>query len=138
MIIGPFASTLYTGNISISEKSHIIISNVQQLATNPEKWLKKFSVDFFDMIIVDEAHHSAADSWKMVFEHFKNAKIINMTATPFRSDKQEIEGILVYRYPFKKATFNGYIKRVKAWYAAPKELEFTAHGETKIYNLDKF
>jgi DNA repair protein RadD len=137
MIIGPFASTLDTGNISISEKSHIIISNVQQLATNPEKWLKKFSVDFFDMIIVDEAHHSAADSWKMVFEHFKNAKIINMTATPFRSDKQEIEGILVYRYPFKKATFNGYIKRVKAWYAAPTELEFTAHGETKIYNLDE-
>lgn len=137
MIGGPFTSTLETGNISICEKSHIVVSNVQQLATNPEKWLKKFPENFFDLIIVDEAHHSAADSWKLIFKHFKDAKIINMTATPFRSDKQEIDGELVYRYPFKKATFNGYIKRIKAWYAAPSELEFTAKGETKVYNLDE-
>ncbi len=134
---GPYACTLDTGNISVCEKSHIIVSNVHQLATNPEKWLNKFPQDFFDLIIIDEAHHSAANSWKMVLEHFNNAKVINMTATPFRSDKQEIEGDLVYRYPFKKATFNGYIKRLKAWYAAPSELEFTAKGETKIYNLDE-
>lgn len=137
MVAGPLACTLDTGNISICEKSHIVVSNVHQLANNPEKWLKKFPTDFFDLIIVDEAHHSAADSWKNLIEHFSNAKIINMTATPFRSDKQEIEGELVYRYPFKKATFNGYIKRLKAWYAAPSELEFTAKGETKIYNLDE-
>ena len=134
---GPFACTLDTGNISVCEKSHIVVSNVHQLATNPEKWLKKFPQDFFDLIIVDEAHHSAASSWKAVVKHFKDARIINMTATPFRSDKQEIEGTLVYRYPFKKATFKGYIKRIKASYVAPSELEFTAKGETKTYNLDE-
>jgi DNA repair protein RadD len=137
MLGGPYACTLDTGNISVCEKSHIIVSNVHQFSTNPEKWLKKFPQDFFDLIIVDEAHHSAASSWKTVVEYFKDAKIINMTATPFRSDKQEIEGTLVYRYPFKKATFNGYIKRIKASYVAPSELEFTAKGETKIYNLEE-
>ena len=137
MIGGPFACTLDTGNISVCEKSHIVISNVHQLATNPEKWLKKFPKDFFDLIIVDEAHHSPADSWKSVIDHFENAKIINMTATPFRGDKQTIDGELVYRYPFKKATFKGYIKRIKAWYAAPSELVFTAKGETKTYNLEE-
>lgn len=137
MAAGPYACTLDTGNISVCEKSHIIISNVHQLATNPEKWLKKFSSDFFDLIIVDEAHHSPANSWQAVIDHFHSAKIINMTATPFRSDKKEIDGELVYRYPFKKATLKGYIKRIKASYVAPSEIEFTAKGTTKTYNLDE-
>lgn len=136
MVGGPFTCTLETGNISVCEASHIVVTNVQQLATNPEKWLKKFPQDFFDMIILDEAHHSPAESWQAVIDHFSNAKILKMTATPFRSDKQEVEGELVYRYPFKKATFNGFIKRIKASYAAPRELEFTARGETKLYTLD--
>src|SRR5208337_1801611 len=67
----------------------------------------------------------------------KNTGQINMTATPFRGDAQEIEGDLIYRYPFKKATFKGYIKRLTASYAAPTELEFTARGETKKYTLDE-
>ena len=137
MIGGPFVTTLDTGNLSVCEKSHFIVTNVQQLSTNPEKWLRRFPQDFFDMLIVDEAHHSPADSWRQVREHFAAARVINMTATPFRADAQEIEGDLVYRYPFKKATFNGYIKRVTAFYAAPSELEFTAQGETKTYTLDQ-
>jgi DNA repair protein RadD len=136
MIGGPFATTLDTGNISVCEKSHFVVSNVHQLATNTEKWLHRFPKDFFDLIIVDEAHHSPAESWKKVLEHFSAARVINMTATPFRGDGQEIEGDLVYRYPFKKATFKGYIKRIQASYAAPTELEFTAKGETKVYTLD--
>ncbi|MBL6431543.1 MAG: DEAD/DEAH box helicase family protein [Alphaproteobacteria bacterium] len=58
MIGGPFATTLDTGNISVCEKSHFIVSNVQQLATNTDKWLYKFPKDFIDLIVVDEAHHS--------------------------------------------------------------------------------
>lgn len=137
MIGGPFATTLDTGNITVCEKSHFVISNVQQLSTNPEKWLHRFANDFFDMLIVDEAHHAPAASWQKVREHFSAARVVNMTATPFRGDAQEIEGDLVYRYPFKKATFKGYIKRVTASYAAPSELEFTAHGETRTYTLDE-
>jgi len=137
MAAGPYACTLDTGNISVCEKSHIVISNVHQLVTNPEKWLKKFPSDFFDLIVVDEAHHSPANSWQAVIDHFQTAKIINMTATPFRSDKKEIDGELVYRYPFKKATLKGYIKRIKASYVAPSEIEFTAKGTTKTYNLEE-
>lgn len=66
MMAGPYACTLDTGNISVATKSHIVITNVHQLATNVDKWLKQFSENFFDMIIIDEAHHSAASSWKKV------------------------------------------------------------------------
>ena len=137
MIGGPYVCSLDTGNISTADKSHIIVTNVQQLTTNPEKWLAKFPQDFFDLIIVDEAHHSAADSWQLVLERFPDAKIVNMTATPFRSDKAEIAGKLVYRYPFKRATVKGFVKKVQAWYVAPSEMTFTAKGETKTYILDE-
>ncbi|KKL51128.1 hypothetical protein LCGC14_2298620, partial [marine sediment metagenome] len=107
--------------------------NLQKIYEETEK----FPDNFFDLIIVDEAHHSAAESWKQVFKKFPNAKVVNMTATPFRSDRAEIEGELVYRYPFKRATLKGYVKHVQAWYVAPSELTFTARGETKTYSLDE-
>jgi len=138
MVAGPLACTLDSGNISVAAKSHIVITNIQQLATNVDKWLAQFSDDFFDMIIIDEAHHSAAESWKKVVEHFPKAKVIHMTATPFRSDRQEIDGDLVFRYPFRSATLKGYIKRLKASYVAPAEIELGFSDERgRTYNLEE-
>ena len=137
MISGPLACTLDSGNISVATKSHIVITNIHQLATNVDKWLAQFPDNFFDMIIIDEAHHSAAASWQKVIERFPAAKVIHMTATPFRSDRQEIDGQLVYRYPFRSATLKGYIKRLKASYVAPAEIELGFSDERgRTYTLD--
>ena len=138
MMSGPLACTLDSGNLSVATKSHLIITNVHQLATNVDKWLTQFPDDFFDMIIVDEAHHSAAASWQKVIDRFPKAKVILLTATPFRSDRQELDGELVFRYPFRNATLKGYIKRLKASYVAPSTIELgfnDASGRT--YTLDE-
>ena len=138
MVAGPLACTLDSGNISVAAKSHVIITNIQQLATNVDKWLSQFPDNFFDMIIIDEAHHSAAASWQKVIERFPKAKIIHMTATPFRSDRQEIDGELIFRYPFRSATLKGYIKRLKASYVAPSEIELGFSDERgRTYTLEE-
>lgn len=139
MVSGPYVTTLDTGNTSVTDESHFVVTNVQQLATNTEKWLKKFPNDYFDMIIVDEAHHSAAESWKKVHAHFPNAKVLNLTATPFRSDAKEIDGERIYRYPFRSAVAKGYIKRLTAVYVSPKEMELTFKGEkdSRTLSLDE-
>jgi DNA repair protein RadD len=138
MISGPLATTLDTGNITVATKSHVVITNVQQLATNLDKWLNQFPDDFFDMIVVDEAHHSAATSWQRVIERFPKAKVILLTATPFRSDRQELDGELVYRYPFRNATLKGYIKRLKSTYVAPSTIELGFADERgRAYTLDE-
>ena len=138
MISGPLACTLDSGNISVATKSHVVITNVQQLATNVDKWLTQFPDDFFDMIIVDEAHHSAAASWQKIIERFPKAKVILLTATPFRSDRQELDGELVFRYPFRNATLKGYIKRLKASYVAPSAIELGfADQRGRTYTLDE-
>lgn len=41
-----------------------------------------------DTIIVDEAHHATAGSWKKIIEYFPESKVIGVTATPIRSDGQ--------------------------------------------------
>jgi DNA repair protein RadD len=138
MLSGPLACTLDSGNISVASKSHIVITNIHQLATNVDKWLSQFADDFFDMIIVDEAHHSAAASWQKVIDRFPKAKVILMTATPFRSDRQELDGELVYRYSFRSATLKGYIKRLKASYVAPSQIELGFLDDRgRTYTLDE-
>lgn len=135
MVSGPYVTTLDTGNTTVTDETHFVVTNVQQLATNTEKWLKKFPHDYFDMVIVDEAHHSAADSWKKIHEHFPEAKVINLTATPFRSDAKEIGGERLYRYPFRSAVTKGYIKRLTAVYVSPTEIELTFKGEDERRTL---
>src|ERR1700674_1223690 len=60
MAAGPLACTLDSGNISVAAKSHVVITNIQQLATNVDKWLAQFSADFFEMIIHPQHTHSGA------------------------------------------------------------------------------
>lgn len=63
--------------------------------------------ELFDLIIVDEAHHSPARTWNALLEHFNKSKRILLTATPFRSDRKEIIGRFTYNYPLKKAYEDG-------------------------------
>lgn len=138
MANGPYVTTLDDSNVNVCQQSHIIVTNIQELALVDEKWLHKFGSDFFDLIVVDEAHHNAAASWQKVFQQFPNAKVLNLTATPFRSDKKEIQGDLVYRYSFRDAAIKGYIKKLRASYVAPDELVmFTAEGKKTTYTLDE-
>lgn len=58
---------------------------------------------FFDLILLDEAHHSPAKTWNEILKAFPAAKKLLVTATPFRRDKQEIKGIFVFEYPVRQA-----------------------------------
>lgn len=39
-----------------------------------------------DLLIIDEAHHTAAGSWQKILEAYKNTKLLGVTATPVRLD----------------------------------------------------
>ena len=138
MLAGPHVAVLdgKDANIHDCERSHIVLTNIQQLASSADRWLPNFEDRFFDLILVDEGHHSAAKSWEKVFDRFPNAKVVSLTATPYRADDKQITGRLVYRYSFKRAVVKGYIKRLQAVYVAPSELTFTYEGDTKTHTLN--
>jgi DNA repair protein RadD len=111
------------------------VTNIQQLASSADRWLPQFPPGFFDMILVDEGHHNVADSWRKVFDRFPEAKVVSLTATPFRSDGQRVTGDVVYRYPYAKAMLQGYIKQIHSINVAPSEIYFTYKGDTKRHAL---
>jgi superfamily II DNA or RNA helicase len=136
---GPFRATLdASANVSDTRDAHIVVTNIHQLAErNAGRWLANFPEDFFDLIIVDEGHHNAAPSWQNVFARFPQARVISLTATPFRADEQPVEGDTIYRYTFRRAMQRGYIKQLSARNVAPRELRFTWQGTDYSHTLDE-
>ncbi len=70
-------------------------------------------VDLFDLVLVDEAHHSPARIWNELLSAFPNAKRVLFTATPFRRDKKGLEGHLLYVYPLSKAFEDGIFGQIE-------------------------
>ncbi|MBX3193858.1 MAG: DEAD/DEAH box helicase family protein [Microbacteriaceae bacterium] len=136
---GPWTAVLDgpTANLNDCIESHFVVTNIQQLASQADRWLPQFPPDFFDMILVDEGHHAAAPSWQKVFRRFPNAKVVSMTATPFRSDQQPLQGEVIYRYSFARAMVNGFIKQVHSRSVAPQEVYFTYRDDTRRHTLDE-
>lgn len=136
---GPFTALVDgpKANMDDCVNSHIVVANIQQLASSADRWLSQFPHDFFDLVIIDEGHHVAAESWQKVVRSFPQARFVSLTATPFRADNKELLGELIYRYPFARAMLNGYIKHIVSASAHPAEITFTARGETETYTLEQ-
>jgi len=136
---GPFCAVLdgVNANVHDCNASHFVVTNIQQLASSVDRWLPQFPPNYFDMILVDEGHHNVADSWMRVFERFSDAKIVSLTATPFRSDGARPMGDVIYRYSFTRAMLNGYIKQIHARNFAPSELYFTFSDSAKKHTLQE-
>ncbi|WP_432430673.1 DEAD/DEAH box helicase [Salinilacustrithrix flava] len=135
---GPFRAELDAdANIHDCHNAHIVVTNIHQLAERAEGWLSQFPADFFDLIVVDEGHHNAAPTWQNVFDAFPLARVISLTATPFRADGAEVAGESIYKYTFREAIRKGYIKDIRAENVAPTELVFTYQGDERRHTLDE-
>ncbi|ODA29731.1 DEAD/DEAH box helicase [Planctopirus hydrillae] len=63
--------------------------------------------DLFDLLLIDEAHHSPAKTWRALMQAFPSARQILFTATPFRRDRQQLPGDFVYEFPLREALRDG-------------------------------
>ena len=99
----------------LGEWYRVVVGSVQTLMR--EKRLAGFSRDYFDTIIIDEAHHAISDSYTRVLEYFCNAKVLGVTATPDRGDMKNLGAVfdsLAYEYTLPKAIKEGYLSPIKA------------------------
>lgn len=69
--------------------------------------------DLFDTIIIDEAHHTPAPTWRAILDHFSVERSLLLTATPQRTDGQRLPGELIYHYPLRQALDEGFYKPVQ-------------------------
>jgi superfamily II DNA or RNA helicase len=59
------------------------------MLTNRRLW-EQVGKDFYDYIVIDEAHHGTADSYRPIFDHFVPKILLGLTATPERMDGKSI------------------------------------------------
>lgn len=93
----------------------IVVGSVQSMMR--EKRLGQFPSDYFQTIIIDEAHHCISDSYQKVLNHFDQAKVLGVTATPDRGDMRNLGSYfesLAYEYTLPKAIKEGYLSPIKA------------------------
>lgn len=87
----PDADAIFASIYTLSMKTH----------------LEKFSENEFDLIIVDEFHHAAAESYKRVLEYFNPKFLLGITATPDRHDNKDVYAIcggnVAFRLDFLEA-----------------------------------
>lgn len=79
-------------------------------------WRDAFLPDEFDYIVVDESHHSKAETYEPTLEYFNPEFMLGVTATPDRHDLQDIREIFgdeIYSLPLEDALIRGLLARVE-------------------------
>lgn len=100
---------------SIGSWFRVVVGSVQTLQR--EKRLSQFPPDYFDTIVIDEAHHAISDGYQRVLQHFEDANVLGVTATPDRTDKQNLGKYfdsLAYEYSLIDAIKSGYLSKITA------------------------
>ena len=62
---------------------------------------------------IDEAHHAEAPTWRAFKAKFKERRILQFTATPFREDGRPLDGEIIFKYPLKQAQEEGYFQQIQ-------------------------
>lgn len=124
----------------LGEWYRVVVGSVQTLMR--AKRLNRFASDYFDYIIIDEAHHALSDSYQTILEHFTGAKILGVTATPDRGDMKNLGQVfdsLAYEYTLPQAIKEGYLSPIKA-VTIPLQLDLsgvaTQAGDFKASDID--
>lgn len=89
----------------------VLLSTFQSL----EGYLKKNPDLTFDVVIVDEAHHAAADTFMSTINNINPKYLLGLTATPFRKDQRSIKKIFgepLVKYDVIKALKKGYLANI--------------------------
>lgn len=119
-------------------KSKVVVASVQTLNARHRlgKRMNRFTPDEFSLLVVDEAHHSVADSYQSVINYFKtnrSLKIIGVSATPDRSDRLALGDVfdkVAYKYELRQAVEDGWLVPIKQRVIRVDSLDFS--GVNKV------
>lgn len=110
-----------------AKDADIVFATWQTMGRNLKKWKR----NHFDLVIVDEAHHSEADTYRPVIDYFTGAKL-GMTATPDREDKRNIRNIFgneVINITLEEAIARGWLPRIEYHVVTDESLDEEALQE---------
>ena len=102
---------MFNGAEKAVDKTDFLFANLQSVNLHKDA----FEPDEYAYIIVDEAHHSPARTYRQAIEHFKPEFLLGLTATPERmddADLTEIFGETVFEYRMEDAIKDGWLASI--------------------------
>jgi superfamily II DNA or RNA helicase len=113
----PFVTRVTKGVETVGEAENIVrASNV--IVATPDILMasapnaQRSLLEGCSILVVDEAHHVTASTWKNVRDKFTAKKILQFTATPFRRDEQKVDGKIIFNFKLGDAQEAGYYRSI--------------------------
>lgn len=117
----------------------ITVGSVQSMVRR----LDKFDPGHFQLVVMDEAHHAPAATYRQILSHFDGAKVLGVTATPDRGDKVALRQVfedVAMTYEIKDAVDDGWLVPVHQHMVECEGLDFskcrTTAGDLNQGDLD--
>ena len=95
----------------IFAKSNVVVTTMSLLQRFSDEYLAAIC-DSCNTLIVDEAHHIAANTWSTVKYKLRRLRCLQFTATPFRNDGKKVDGKIIYNFPLSMAQQQGYFQKI--------------------------
>lgn len=100
---------------NIAGKVDVVVASVPTMGRANSDRIEKFSKDYFKTIIIDEAHHAAAPTYRRIVDYFQPNLILGVTATPQRSDSTRLIDVfqeIVYYKTIEDLIKQGWLTRL--------------------------
>jgi superfamily II DNA or RNA helicase len=116
------------GGHPLLDRAKVVVASIQTLTRR----LEKFRPEDFDLIIIDEFHHSVAPSYRRVWNYFlagnPSIKLLGITATPHRADGISLRGIAqhcAFEMGIREGIDNGWLVPILQKYIVVEGLDFS-------------
>lgn len=109
-----------------SGQARLVVGSVQSVC-RPGR-LARLGLGRFGLVIVDEAHHSTAATYRTILEHFASSKVLGVTATPDRSDEKALGQVfdeVAYCFDIAEGIEQGYLVPLKGRRVEVEEIDLS-------------
>lgn len=96
------------------DRTDVVLASVPSLQGQR---LAGYDPDAFGLVVVDEAHHAAAPSYRAILDHFASSYVLGVTATPDRADGVGLQGVfeqVAFSYEIRDAIQDGWLVPIRA------------------------
>lgn len=104
----------------------VVVSSVQTMSRENRR--TRFQPDEFGLIVIDEAHHAVAQSYRSILDYFAAAKVLGVTATPQRADELALGQVfesVAWDYGIVPAVEDGWLVPVRQKVVVIDGLDFS-------------
>lgn len=102
-----------TKQIPFNLNMDLMIITAHQVGGKSRVAIEEIPSNGYDLVIVDEAHHYPAHTWKTLIDHFSKSKRLFLTATPFHRGEPILQHEPCYRLYHSEAVAQGIIRNVQ-------------------------